>query len=76
MEPNKPLISVVVPVYNMERYLERCVDSILAQDYANLELILVDDGSTDKSLSICHRYRQTDPREGFASGKRRAGQRA
>ena len=62
MEPNKPLISVVVPVYNMERYLERCVDSILAQDYANLELILVDDGSTDKSLSICHRYRQTDPR--------------
>ena len=62
MEPNKPLISVVVPVYNMERYLERCVDSILAQDYANLELILVDDGSTDESLSICNRYRQTDPR--------------
>ncbi len=60
MEQNKPLISVVVPVYNMERYLERRIDSILAQDYTNLELILVDDGSTDESLSICNRYRQTD----------------
>ena len=44
-----PLISVVVPVYNGECYLEACVNSIIAQSYTNLEIILVDDGSTDSS---------------------------
>ena len=62
MKQSKPLISIVVPVYNMERYLERCIDSILVQDYTNLELILVDDGSVDDSLAICQRYSCTDPR--------------
>ena len=51
-----PLISVIVPVYQVEQYLERCVDSILNQSYHNLEIVLVDDGSTDKSGVICDRY--------------------
>ena len=47
------LVSVVVPIYNVERYLEECVHSILKQTYHNLEIILVDDGSTDESGKIC-----------------------
>ena len=59
---NKPLISVIVPVYNAEEYLSRCLDSILAQTYKNLDIILVDDGSTDKSGKICDEYTQKDSR--------------
>ncbi|WP_428050733.1 glycosyltransferase family 2 protein [Candidatus Avelusimicrobium caledoniensis] len=59
---NSPLISVVVPIYNMAAYLPRCVDSILAQTYKNLEIILVDDGSTDNCLEICQQYAQKDNR--------------
>ena len=47
------LISVIVPVYNVEQYLERCINSIVNQTYKNLEIILIDDGSTDSSGSIC-----------------------
>ncbi len=53
---HKPLISVIVPIYNVEEYLPRCLDSIIGQSYKNLEIILVDDGSTDASLSICQKY--------------------
>lgn len=52
----KEKISVIVPVYNVDDYLGNCIDSILKQTYPNLELILVDDGSTDKSLKICNKY--------------------
>ncbi len=55
-------ISVVVPVYNGERYLQRCLDSIIAQSYRNLEILLVDDGSTDTSLDICKKYQVMDKR--------------
>ena len=48
-----PLISVIVPVYNVEKYLRECVESILAQSYSNIEVLLVDDGSTDESASLC-----------------------
>lgn len=51
-----PLISVVVPVYNVEQYLEECIGSILGQTYPNIEIMLVDDGSTDASSSICDKY--------------------
>lgn len=56
------LISIIIPVYNVEKYLERCFDSLVAQTYKNLEFIIVDDGSTDNSGDICDRYAQSDPR--------------
>lgn len=56
------LVSVIVPVYNVEDYLGRCVDSILAQTYQNLEVILVDDGATDSSGKICDEYARKDSR--------------
>lgn len=55
-------ISVIVPVYNVAGYLPQCVDSILSQDYGNLEVILIDDGSTDGSGEICDRYAALDSR--------------
>lgn len=55
-------ISVIVPVYNVENYIERCVDSILKQTFEDYELILVDDGSVDSSRSICERYSEKDKR--------------
>lgn len=58
----KPLISVIVPVYKVEAYLGRCVDSLLAQTYGNLDIILVDDGSPDGSGAICDAYAARDPR--------------
>ena len=57
-----PLISVIVPVYKVERYIHRCVDSILSQTYQNLEIILVNDGSPDKCGQICEEYAQKDSR--------------
>lgn len=59
---NEPLISVIVPVYNVEKYLARCIESILNQSYINLEIILVDDGSTDSSGKICDEYAADDKR--------------
>lgn len=57
-----PIISVIVPVYNVEKYLHCCVDSILAQTYTDIEVLLVDDGSTDCSGAICDEYAQKDSR--------------
>ena len=54
----KPLISIIIPVYNVEKYLSRCLNSVISQDYKNIEVILVDDGSTDNSLKICNNYCQ------------------
>ena len=58
----EPLISVIVPIYNVEQYLENCINSILNQTYRNLEVILVDDGSPDNCGKICDRYSDKDPR--------------
>ena len=57
-----PLISIIVPIYNAETYLPRCVDSILAQTFGDFELLLVNDGSRDGSLDICQRYAAKDGR--------------
>lgn len=56
------LLSVIVPVYNAEQYLDKCINSILCQSYGNLEIILIDDGSTDRSGAICKELCQKDPR--------------
>ena len=56
------LVSVIVPVYNVEKYLNKCVKSILAQSYEMLEIILVDDGSPDKCPKICDEYAKKDSR--------------
>ena len=56
------LISVIVPIYNVEKYLNNCIDSIISQSYKNLEIILVDDGSNDSSSGICDEYASLDSR--------------
>lgn len=56
------LISVVIPVYNVEKYFKRCIDSVLKQTYQNMEIIIVDDGSKDSSGSLCDEYEKKDSR--------------
>lgn len=57
-----PLISILVPVYNCEPYLDKCITSIINQDYPNLQIVLANDGSTDNSIKICERYAAEDSR--------------
>lgn len=59
---NNLKISVIIPVYNVEKYLKRCLDSVISQTYKNLEIILIDDGSTDDSAVICDEYAEKDNR--------------
>lgn len=56
------MISVIVPVYNTEKYLDRCIQSVLSQTYTDFELLLIDDGSTDSSGAICDKYAEQDSR--------------
>ncbi|MGN0163989.1 MAG: glycosyltransferase family 2 protein, partial [Candidatus Ornithomonoglobus sp.] len=51
-----PLVSVIIPAYNVERYINRCVDSIIEQSYKNIEILIIDDGSTDKTSEVCRGY--------------------
>ena len=62
MKNKDALISIIVPIYNVAQYLPRCLDSLLHQTYSNLEIILVDDGSTDQSPGIIDQYLKKDPR--------------
>ncbi len=55
-------ISVIIPIYNAGKYLQQSIDSVLSQTHHDLELILVDDGSTDETVAICEMARQKDPR--------------
>lgn len=58
----EPLISVIVPIYNVEKYLDRCIKSIVNQTYSNLEIILIDDGSQDNCFKICNKWAELDNR--------------
>ena len=58
----QPLISIIIPVYNVERYLAQCLDSVINQTYPNLEIICVNDGTTDSSGQILEQYAQKDGR--------------
>ena len=62
MQHKSPLVSVIVPVYNVEVYLEKCLQSIIGQRYENLEILLVNDGATDSSGEICQKYANIDNR--------------
>lgn len=62
MSNNLPLISIIIPVYNVEKYLREALDSVVNQTYTNLEIIIVNDGSTDNSLNICNEYKDRDDR--------------
>lgn len=62
MERIHPLLSIITPVYNVERYLEKCVSSIIAQTFVDWELILIDDGSKDASGGLCDEFAASDPR--------------
>ena len=74
---DEPLVSVVMPVYNVSRYLPQCLESVILQTYRNLEIIIIDDGSTDDSGDICERYAKRDnrihvfhsPNRGLASAR-------
>ena len=77
---DKCRLSIIIPVYNVEEYLDRCLSSVLDQEFTSYEVILVDDGSTDSSPLICDRYSATDPRfrtlhkpNGGVSSARNAG---
>ena len=59
---NIPKISVIIPVYNTEKFLHRCIDSVLVQTYKDFELLLIDDGSKDSSRAICDEYAAKDAR--------------
>ena len=56
------LVSIIIPVYNTEMYLRRCLDSVLSQTYKNIEIILINDGSTDDCNEICEEYKRKDKR--------------
>ena len=55
-------ISIIVPVYNAQKYLKKCIDSIINQTYKNIEILLINDGSKDNSLKICKEYEKKDSR--------------
>ena len=62
MKKNRELISVIVPIYNVEKYLSECIDTLIKQSFDNLEIILIDDGSTDNCPTICDEYQKKDKR--------------
>lgn len=69
----EPLVTIGVPVYNGEKYLSQAIDSILAQDYLNIEIIIIDDCSQDESSNICQKYASLEPRITFLKSPTNAG---
>lgn len=62
MKDTQGMVSIILPVYNRERYIEECIDSVFAQSYQNFEIVIVDDGSSDHTYSVCERLAQSDQR--------------
>ena len=62
MKIKQPLVSIIVPVYNVESWLNKCIESLLEQSYKNIEILLINDGSTDNSLKISQEYAEKDNR--------------
>jgi glycosyltransferase involved in cell wall biosynthesis len=73
MNCNNPLISIIIPVYNTEKYVFHCIDSVLSQTYLNIEVIIINDGSTDKSLGIINTLCKIDKRIVLINKKNNAG---
>ncbi|MDR2933818.1 MAG: glycosyltransferase family 2 protein, partial [Rickettsiales bacterium] len=69
-----PLISVLIPVYNAENFLKKCLDSVLQQTYKNLKIICIDDASTDKSLDVLKQYAKKDYRIKIVVMKKNLGE--
>ena len=65
----RPLVSVIIPMYNAEKFIEKCIEHLVHQTYKNIEIIIVDDGSTDKSVAICNNYQHNDARIHLISQK-------
>jgi glycosyltransferase involved in cell wall biosynthesis len=63
----KPLVSIIIPVYNVELYVEKCINSIINQTYQNIEIIIINDGSTDNSGNVCHNFESSDARIRFVN---------
>lgn len=68
---NEEKVSIVVPVYNMERYLRKCIQSLIEQTYRNIEIIVVNDGSSDRTADICREYCERDSRIIYVEQKTR-----
>ena len=66
-----PKVSVIVPVFNVEKYVSQCLESLINQTLKNIEIIIVNDGSTDKSLSICEEYARKDNRISKKNSRRK-----
>ena len=64
MSEEQPKISVIIPVYNVEKYLKECLNSVINQPFNDIEIICINDGSTDSSLEILNKYAQKDNRRG------------
>lgn len=62
MEKEEPLVSVIIPAYNAADYIQRCVNSVRKQTYKKLQIIIVDDGSTDNTFNMCKKYTEEDSR--------------
>ena len=62
MEEKDRLVSIIVPVYNVEKYLSKCIESLINQTYTNIEILLINDGSTDNSKKICEQFKEKDSR--------------
>ena len=62
MDENKPLVSLIVPIYKVEKYLRTCIESMVRQTYKNIEILLVDDGSPDNCGKICDEFAEKDSR--------------